>query len=167
MKKFLIFAVCVLSGVAVFAQHRYDDRRAGFRGDRCEAICLHFAESCRLNDEEVAKFKEIYKDYYEELQTIREKYRMERRRDLSDEEVESQMKGKLECSKKIAELKEKYYDKFKTVLTPRQIARLYDDKDGFYRNGERHFKEYYRRGDVDCYDRDCYGGGHHRGCCNW
>ena len=126
MKKILILAVCVLSGVAVFAQHRYDDRRAGFRGDRCEAICLHFAESCRLNDE-----------------------------------------GKLERSKKIAELKEKYYDKFKTVLTPRQIARLYDDKDGFYRNGERHLKEYYRRGNVDCYDRDCYGGGHHRGCCNW
>ena len=165
MKKFLIFAVCVLSGVAVFAQHRYDDRRAGFRGDRCEAICLHFAESCRLNDEEVAKFKEIYKDYYEELQTIREKYRMERRRDLSDEEVESQMKGKLECSKKIAELKEKYYDKFKTVLTPRQIARLYDGNQHF-RNDEGRFRghhgDYCDYGERGCPERGYH---HHRGCC--
>ncbi len=118
-----------------------------------------------MSDDDAAKFKEIYEDYYSELQAIREQCRSQRRGGMSDEEVESQTKGRLERSKKIAELKEKYYGKFKEVLTPRQIERLYNGK-GDFRGNDRRYRDYHH-GYCDYDGRGCYGGRHrHRGCCD-
>ena len=116
-----------------------------------------------MNEADSAKFSKIYKEYSDELQSIREQCRTARRGGMSDEEVEAQMKGRLERLKKVAELKEKYYDKFKEVLTPRQIAALYDG-DGFRRDGRKHHD---RGHDGYCGGFDCCDGarGGHRGCC--
>ena len=164
-KQILILAVLVFSGVAVVAQQRPDNRRFENKGDYCEAVCHRFSEACSLSDDDAAKFKEIYEAYYSELQSIREQYRPQRRSGMSDEEVESQTKGRLERSKKIAELKEKYYGKFKEVLTPRQIERLYNGK-GDFRGNDRRYRDYHH-GYCDYDGRGCYGGRHrHRGCCD-
>ena len=163
-KKILILVLSVVAGTMVFAQQHSENSRPD-KVDRCEAFCHRFSESCCLSDESSEEFGRIYKEYYKELQAIREQYRPERRRDMSDEEVEAQMKGKLERSKKVAELKEKYYDKFAEVLTPRQIARLYDGNQHF-RNDEGRFRghhgDYCDYGERGCPERGYH---HHRGCC--
>ena len=44
---------------------------------------------------------------------------------LTDAEVERQIKGRFAQSRKILDVREKYYDEFRKILSPKQIMKIY------------------------------------------
>ena len=44
---------------------------------------------------------------------------------LTDAEVEQQIKGRFAQSRKILDVREKYYDEFRKILSPKQIMKIY------------------------------------------
>lgn len=44
---------------------------------------------------------------------------------LTDAEMEQQIKGRFAQSRKILDVREKYYDEFRKILSPKQIMKIY------------------------------------------
>lgn len=95
-----------------------------------------------LDDKTAEKFKQIYKEYAEELRNLMPKQGPGRGRKGSDakkgkgengewkaptdEEVERMIKGRFAQSRKMLDLHEKYYDRYRKILSPKQIQKVYD-----------------------------------------
>lgn len=93
-----------------------------------------------LDDATAARFAPVYKNYLKEL---RECGMMGRRQSparqgaeesvkksepkpaLTDAEVERQIKERFAQSRKILDVREKYYDEFRKILSPKQIEKIY------------------------------------------
>lgn len=128
-----------------------------------EMRAYQIANSLTLDDATTAKFTELYKSYIEELHAIRTKYngnkgeikpehrgfspKSMRTQPRSDKEVEERLLNSFKRDKEIAELKEKYYKKFRVFLNPKQIQKVYKTKvfkgkknikgKGFHKRGKK------------------------------
>jgi Spy/CpxP family protein refolding chaperone len=75
------------------------------------------------------KFRPVYIQYEKEIAglNVRGQERLMRSNtdSLSSEEAERLVLAQLNNAKKMLEIREKYYYKFKSVLTPQQIIKLY------------------------------------------
>ena len=110
-----------------------------------------------LDDATTAKFIPVYQNYLKELRECR----MMNRRQLSsgqgteqkgmkpqpkpvltDAEMEQQIKGRFAQSRKILDVREKYYDEFRKILSPKQIMKIYQTEQN---NADKLKKEFDRR----------------------
>ena len=64
------------------------------------------------------------------------------RAQLTDDQIEAQIEARFVQSRKILDLREKYYREFKKVLKPRQIMKMYAEEKA---NGAKVKKELERR----------------------
>lgn len=98
------------------------------------------AEELALDDQTAAKFKETYIQYMNEINQLWKKQfpkkpdfdqegqpEKKERKILSDDEVEKMIKGRFEQSRKMLDIREKYYDIFRKFLSPKQIQKVYDN----------------------------------------
>lgn len=87
------------------------------------------ARKLMLDDATSARFIETYKAFSAEKREVYHKYANRRskqeRQYMSDAEVEQQITNRFAMSRAIIDVREKYYKKFRTFLTPRQIATIY------------------------------------------
>lgn len=97
------------------------------------------AEELALDDKTAAKFKEAYIRYVNEMNQLwrhdlpqspkvdnEAQPQRKERKTLTDEEVEKIIKGRFAQSRKMLDIREKYYDVFRKFLTPKQIQKVYD-----------------------------------------
>lgn len=113
------------------------------------------AEELALDDKTAASFKQAYIQYTNEIHQLWMKdipqkpeaskenppIRKERK-ELTDDEVEKIIKGRFAQSRKMLDIREKYYDVFRKFLSPKQIQKVYE-KD--FRDNERFHNEMNRR----------------------
>ena len=107
-----------------------------------------------LDDAVTVKFVPVYQNYLKELRECR---LMNRKQSLSrkgtgvkpepkplltDAEVEQQIKGRFAQSRKILDIREKYYDEFRKILSPKQIMKIYQTEQN---NAHKLKKEFDRR----------------------
>lgn len=102
---------------------------------RAERTANRIAGELMLDDNGTAKFKSIYTDYQKELAEVNKKYMPEKpkkqegakpeRKERTDKDIEDGIKNQFAHRRAILDVEEKYYTKFKSVLTPRQIERVY------------------------------------------
>ena len=102
---------------------------------RAERTANRIAGELMLDDNGAAKFKSIYTDYQKELAEVNKKYMPEKpkkqeeakpeRKERTDKDIEDGIKNQFAHRRAILDVEEKYYTKFKSVLTPRQIERVY------------------------------------------
>lgn len=105
---------------------------------RAERNASRIANELMLDDAGTAKFKSIYKDYQNELGEVNKKYRPERpkkeegasaekpaKKERSDKDIEDGIKNRFSHQRALLDVEEKYYSKFRSVLTPRQIEKVY------------------------------------------
>ncbi len=78
-----------------------------------------------LDDETAAKFTPLYTEYLEELGKLAPSMNKEDKKKLSDEEILQNIKDRLTAQRKMAELKESYFDKFKEILSTKQLEKFY------------------------------------------
>ena len=61
---------------------------------------------------------------------------------LTDAEVEQQIKGRFVQSRRILDVREKYYNEFRKILSPKQIMKIYQTEQN---NADKLKKEFDRR----------------------
>lgn len=94
------------------------------------------ANELGLDDATSDKFLKLYEEYMKELNDVRKKNippkpeakpGEEMQRPMpSDADVDKMMREDFAQSRKILDIREKYYDKFRKILTPKQVQKVYN-----------------------------------------
>lgn len=83
----------------------------------------------KLDDATATKFTPLFKEYMKENKNIRisgSTWKLENKENLTEEEAEKIIKERLEISRKLLNVREKYYAKFSKIITALQIKKIYD-----------------------------------------
>ena len=129
MKKVLFVAlICIFACSAVFAQNQGRSRgeRPDF-GKMIEKQAEKIAQDLALEDAVSAKFVPLYVEYRTEMMNLRRgsMNRGDRDKKMTDEEVEARILAGFDSERKTAELKESYYKKFRELMNPSLIQKMY------------------------------------------
>lgn len=103
---------------------------------KVEAVKVGFiTQRLNLNANQATAFWPIYNAYSNEKKEIKAQVKKLREQSQSisntDEQILSSLKDMLALKKKEAEIDMLYYEKFKKVITPRQLAELYKAEQDF------------------------------------
>lgn len=105
-----------------------------------------------LDDKTAAKFSEVYGNYMKEMNELRKNGSPKRPemkegeqmgpKQMTDEEIDQMMRERFAQSRKMLDIREKYYDEFRKFLSPKQVQKVYNQ--GVKNKGKFH-KEMNRR----------------------
>jgi len=148
-KYFLIMLVAVLMGTEVMNAQQKDDkkpmRKRMTMEEMAEGQAGKFVQKLGLDDKTAAKFTEVYKKYMAEQNEVRKEFapdfamrgKMEDKKDgkefkmkmeaPTDEQVDKMMRDRFKQSRKMLDIREKYYDEFRKFLSPKQVQKVYDE----------------------------------------
>lgn len=158
-KKFLMVLVALFMGsqVALFAQEKKEGRveRRHFNKEQMQEMqCNQIIKGLALDDATAAKFAPVYKKYMDEMS---ETHNMIARKNSgnkvtadkqtpkpvpTDAEVDQDIKARFAQSRKMLDIREKYYGEFRKFLSPKQIQKMYNMEK---RNGDKFRKEMNKR----------------------
>ncbi len=95
------------------------------REQLAEKQARHISEQLAMDDKTSQRFIETYCQQQREIWALRKEMPRQNRRPQTDKEAEQAMKGRFERSRKLLELREKYYGIYSKFLTQKQIQRVY------------------------------------------
>lgn len=164
-KFFMVLAILFMgSQMALFAQEKKEgkpERRQFNREQLQEMQCNQLIKSLALDDATAAKFTPVYKKYMEEMRatrsmTARKKSDSKTATDKqapkpvpTDAEVEQAIKTRFAQSRKMLDIREKYYNEFRRFLSPKQIQKMYNMEK---KNGDKFRKEMDKRQGMKKHD---------------
>lgn len=129
----LIMVMCMMtiSSTIVTAQTskpaiQKTERQRMTREQLAETQARHIANQLALNDETSEKFTMEYCSYMKELWAIGPRAGKKQQGEMTDAQAEAKTKQDFERSQKILDLRQKYYKRYSTFLTQRQIQRVYE-----------------------------------------
>lgn len=128
MRKLMV-AVCfaLLAGGTTFAQER---GKAPHGNWNPEKAAQRMAGKLMLDDEATAKFVPLYQEYMQKLAECRMGQKdVKAGAAQTDQEIDEQLQARFAAQEKRLEVQKAYYDKFKKVLTMKQVQQLYDRPD--------------------------------------
>ena len=150
MKKFFLMALATaMLNLNASAQQNNDkgnksQRQRPDMSQMAEMRANQIANQLSLDDATTTKFTEIYKQYVKDMQAVGTKYHPKKevknegqeqangeqrqprqRKALTDKEVEERMLNGMKEKKERIEVQENYYKKFRTILNPKQIQKVY------------------------------------------
>ena len=123
--------VCLIMGMvwlfvgSVSAQD--NEKKRPSREQLAELQARHIAGSLALDDATAKKFVDAYRDYQQEVWNSGTS--MKKRvvaQSLTDAEIEKNIKERFAHSRKLLDIREKYYDVYRGFLSPKQIQRVYE-----------------------------------------
>lgn len=149
-KYFFMMLVAVLMGTELVNAQQKDDKRPPMRKrmtmeQMAEIQAGKIVQELGLDDKTAAKFTEVYKKYMAEQNEVRKEFapdfvmrgKMEVKKDgekfnmkmeaPTDEQVDKMMRDRFKQSRKMLEVREKYYDEFRKFLSPKQVQKVYDE----------------------------------------
>ncbi len=165
MKKFMYVMLAVLlmgSQITLSAQEK-DNKSRKQRPTQEQMIQMQanqMVKTLMLDDATAAKFVPVYESYLKELRECRMMNRTPRgkkaegisngnagakpgmRPAMTDAQIENQIKEQFAQSRKMLDIREKYYNEFRKILTPKQIMKIYQTE---RRNADKFKKEFNRR----------------------
>lgn len=129
MKKIimLLVSVVLLGGTALAHTEQSCQKAAGCQKP-CASKVDSYVAAFELNESDAAKFKGMYEEYVKELVAIKTKANEGRKAGMTEAEIETFIKNNINADKSQAELQSKYYDQFKTILTPTQILSVFNGR---------------------------------------
>lgn len=93
------------------------------------------AQQLAFDDKTTKKFVETFCNCRKEIASTRLPHPKKKPSDLTDAEVDKNIKARFQQSRKILDIREKYYNAYSKFLSPKQIQRVYD----LERNDFKHF----------------------------
>ena len=151
------FLTCLVMGcqLSVSAQNQVNKGKKMNRTPEqfMERQTHQMVKTLMLDDAATAKFVPVYQNYLKELRECRMMNRAKQRAEgtgvkpepkplLTDAEVEQQIKGRFAQSRRILDVREKYYNEFRKILSPKQIMKIYQTEQN---NADKLKKEFDRR----------------------
>lgn len=119
----------MLTMLSLGAQSQNAKRLPIMRERILQAKLVEIRRSLNLDQATMQRLRPIYIEYEKEIlgvNTNNQRRLMSVNSDtLTPQEAEKLVMVQLENAKRLIDIREKYYHKFKTVLTPQQIVRLY------------------------------------------
>lgn len=129
----LIMVMCMMtvSSTLVNAQiakpgFQKTERQRMTREQLAQTQARHICNELALDEEKSTKFCNEYCNYMKEFWAIGPKVGKKQRTGMTDAQAETQNKQDFERSQKILDLRQKYYKRYSTFLTQRQIQRVYE-----------------------------------------
>ncbi len=98
------------------------DVRSGLQALQYEAI----EEALELSEEQAEPFKALYEEYVKAAASQRPLNHRSDSVEMSDEQMERMIRESFSRSRKAIDLKERYYRRFREILTPTQISVMYE-----------------------------------------
>lgn len=109
---------------SVFAQKR-EPKNNRSKEDRIELQEKKIVKELMLDSKTAALFTPLYKEYMTALKECRLSRTKQNGKQLSDEEFDKQMKAHFNTQRKVLDVKEKYYEKFKKILNIHQLEAVF------------------------------------------
>ena len=135
----MLLVACIIGAQSMSAQSREPGKKPHRRmsvEQMSEMQANKIANNLGLDDKKTARFKEVYKKYTRELNDLWKKNRPEKpkvklgedkvRPTLSDAEVDKMMRTRFAVSRKMLDIREKYYNEFRKFMTPKQVQKIFD-----------------------------------------
>ena len=128
MKK--VNLVCLIMGMvwlfvgSVSAQD--SEKKRPSREQLAELQARHIAGTLALDDATAKKFVDAYRDYQQEVWNSGVSVRKKANTAMTDTEIEKNIKERFAHSRKLLDIREKYYDVYRGFLSPKQIQRVYE-----------------------------------------
>ncbi len=126
LKLILVAAFLIVSNIALQAQPRQQQKVS--KEDFPKFQLQMLIRQLLIEEPKREAFSKIYMEYSKELETLRAPRKEQPKGEMtapSDAEIEKQILASFEAAEKSTALKKKYYTKFKEVLTPQQILKMY------------------------------------------
>jgi len=128
---------CVLFAIISITVNAQDKRP---ERENVEAMKIGFlTDRLDLSPEEARKFWPVYNQYSDEMEKLRKSRRlilMEARQnmeEMSDAEAEKFVDSELKFRQDELDIMNKYHPRFKSILIPRKVAKLYKAEEDFKR----------------------------------
>lgn len=129
LRKTILVALTLLMSV-ITLQAQVSGKQRISREQLAETQAQHIAKDLAFDDATTAKFVATYCEYQKELWAIGPRPKKAQNETLSEKQAEAQMQQQFTRSQRILDLREKYYKKYSTFLTQRQIQRVYEKERG-------------------------------------
>ncbi len=134
MKKIILIGIIIISSLAqLSAQPQRHQQGRPESGNIIEFRTKLIINQLDIAESQQDAFKDIYAEYCGKMSTMRPNRPQRGEPRPTDEQIEAQILESFEMAEKTTALKKEYYEKFKTVLAPQQILKMY--------NIEREFTE--------------------------
>lgn len=141
-KYLFIMLVAVLMGTQVMNAQNSDERgkRRGHKRMTMEQMVdmqsRRIIQDLGLDDKTAAKFTDVYKKYMTEMNDLRKKNIPKKTEAKpgekkvpaipTDAEVDKMMRDRFKQSRKMLDIREKYYDEFRKFLSPKQVQKIFE-----------------------------------------
>lgn len=168
-KYFFVLMVAVLMGTQVMNAQNETNKRTDKRmrprmtmEQLADKQAAKIVTDLGLDDKTAARFTDVYKKYMKELDGVRKEYAADlkvrgkvekdkegtgfKMKTPTDEEVDKMMRDRFKQSRKMLDIREKYYDEFCKFLSPKQVEKVYNK--GMMNQGKFH-KEMNRRAGMN------------------
>lgn len=129
LRKTILVALTLLMSVLTL-QAQVSGKQRISREQLAETQAQYIAKDLAFDDATTAKFVATYCEYQKELWAIGPRPKKAQNETLSEKQAEAQMQQQFSRSQRILNLREKYYKKYSTFLTQRQIQRVYEIERG-------------------------------------
>ena len=137
---FVLMVACLMGVQMVSAQSDSENRRQRKRMSMeqvAEMQAVKVVKELGLDDKTAAQFTDVYKKYMKELDDARkaefasfakgkEGAEAKKRQAPTDEDIDKMMRARFAQSRKVLDIREKYYDEFRKFLSPKQVQKVYD-----------------------------------------
>ncbi len=144
MKRFIIFTIALIaSATQLFAQPQQRPHQEHISGNIQEFQTQLIIKQLEIPEAKQSSFTTLYTQYFEAMEQLRPKRQRPQRGEgergevennkMTDSEIEAQILESFDAAEKVTTLKREYYKKFKMILSPQQILKMY--------NIERQFSE--------------------------
>lgn len=120
----VVILMMTLCGLSANAQNNQRQRMS--REQLAEAQANYIANQLALDDATTNKFVDTYCDFRKELWAIGSRMKQNRKGASTDAQAKQSINDRFERSQKILALREKYYKRYSTFLTQKQIQRVYE-----------------------------------------
>lgn len=153
---YVMMAALLIGSQAISAQNkeRKDNKQRPTAEQMMQRQTNQMVKTLMLDDATAAKFTPVYENYLKDLRECRMMNRKERTNDRgteakqapkpvpTDAEIEKQIKDQFAQSRKILDVREKYFNEFSKILSPKQILKIYQTEKN---NATKFRKEFDRR----------------------
>ena len=153
---YVLMATLLIGSQTISAQNKdnRDNKQRPTPEQMAKRQTNQMVKTLMLDDATAAKFTPVYENYLKELRECRMMNRRDRMKNnnaetkqtpkpvLTDKEIEKQIKDQFAQSRKILDIREKYYNEFSKILSPKQIMKIYQTEK---RNANKFRKEFDRR----------------------
>ena len=151
---FMLLVACFLGAQSLSAQNKEAGNRPRKRmsiEQLTERQANKLAEEMGLDDKTSARFKDVFRNYKMEMNDLWKKNMPKKPQaksdgnkkspQLTDDEVDKMMRDKFKLSRKMLDVREKYYNEFRKFLNPKQVQKVYSqgemDRGKFHREMNR------------------------------